>query len=787
MQKLAAEELQYFIQKITGASLAIHSTVTEDENVKIYVGKSQYTDAMNYSDKGLEYDAYRMISGDNYLVLLGNDDDASFTGPGDDMYKRNPNSAKEAVEEWDKLVGHSRWKCPAIARYKGYCKELKVRYGDHRGSLMAVYDFLRSLGARWYFSGEFGEVLPETQSIALPQVEKEIHPDFPLRRFTGAAYKFGKTNKRHALWIMRLGLGGAKVSGVHGINYVIHRDQTRKEHPDWYVLRNGKRDTVSGGGKPCLSSKGLLEDNIDFVRTYFDVYDRRSVSVMPTDGFVMCECELCKGKYSPELGPRGVQSNLVWDYVNNVAKEVYKTHPDRRIVCASYGSYSVPPTNIDHFSPNVYVMMNNGRLAFVDPEIREIAVNRRKEFLKKVSSKRPFSTHDNYSVGASAVPIYRPHTIAEDVRSLKGICFGEYIEENSLRPHEVRYGQPEPVKLAVNHLNIYVTARFWWDADQDIDALLNEYYRKYYGPAEKEMKAFFEYCEANTRTLGKSKEQIEKMLELIGIAEKKAGEKSIYGRRIALVVKSLEASRNLLRQLSIDRSDVPIFRPQRIDRNDSKITIDGNLDEPYWKRFRSFEQLEDSVAKGKKPKTQTLFKSLMSHSNLYIAVVCEQEASEKTERTIQKKDDPSIWDGEYVDILIETDAYAYYRISVSPDGNIVDLKVNGEDQDFRWDSQAEYAIQRAENKWTFEIKIPFINNNDDPNHKLDGRYPSDSMPWFVNVGRQRIVDGKRVLCSLSYTGKDTFQVIERFARCFMGKSRAEREAKRKAKPVAGKK
>ena len=782
MQKLAAEELQFFIHKISGAKLKISSSPGNENLVKIYVGKSRYTDALKLSIKGLKYDAYRMISSNDYLVLLGNDENASMKGPGDNIYKRNTKSSKEATKKWDKLVGHSRWVCPGLSRFKIYNKKLKLRYDDQRGSLMAVYDFLRSLGARWYFPGELGEVLPKMKTIALPEVAKTVHPDSPMRHITGSPYRFGKTGRRHALWMMRIGLGGLPVSGVHGIDKIIHRDQTRKDHPERYVLSRGKRDTVTRGGKPCLSSKELLEDNIKFVRTLFDVYGVESVSVMPTDGYVQCGCKLCKGKFSPELGGRGVQSNLVWNYINNVAKELYKTHPDRRIVGCAYASYSVPPTNIDRFSPNVYVMLNNGRAGFVDPELRDLSVSRRNEWLKKLSSKQPFSTHDNYSgFGTSPVPIYRPHTIAEDIRSLKGICLGEFVEENSMHPKELRNGQPTPVALAINHIIIYITARLWWDADQDIDVLLNEYYKKYYGPAEKEMKDFFEYCEANTRTMVKSKEQIQKALDLFALAENKVDKSSIYGQRVALISKYLARTKNVLRQLSIDRAKVRRIKPRRLDK-DKDITIDGNLDEPIWKRIRRFSQLMNTMVKKQKPKIKTGIKTLMSKSNLYFALICETEAGEKTEKSNRKKDDPSIWKGEHIDILIETDKHAYYQISISPNGELVDLKVTGKKQDFRWDSLAEYAIKKKKNQWILEIKIPFITNNDDPNHKLDGRYPKgDSAPWYINVGRQRIKNNKRLLCSMVYTGVDSFHVIEKFAPCFMGKSMAERAAKLKAK------
>lgn len=310
---------------------------------------------------------------------------------------------------------------------------------------------------------------------------------------------------------------------------------------------------------------------------------------------------------------------------------------------------------------------------------------------------------------------------------------------------------------------------------------MNEYYKKFYGPAEKEMKDFFEYCELNTRTMIKSKEQIQKALDLFSLAEKKVDKSSIYGERVALISKYLNSSRNLLRQLSIDRSNVPTLKPFRFDI-DKELTIDGQIEEPYWKRVKRFGQLKNTIVKKQKPKVKTLIKTGMSKSNLYIAMVCEQEAGERKEKSNKKKDDPAIWEGEYVDILIETDTCAYYQISISPNGELVDLKVDGKKQDFRWDSLAEYAIQKNENQWVLEIKIPFITNNDDPNHKLDGRYPSDGSPWYINIGRQRIKDGKPLLCSTSFTGVNSFHVIEKFARCYMGKSMAERARRAKAKP-----
>ena len=41
------------------------------------------------------------------------------------------------------------------------------------------------------------------------------------------------------------------------------------------------------------------------------------------------------------------------------------------------------------------------------------------------------------------------------------------------------------------HLNLFVTAKALWNPDLDIEALLNDYYETYYGPAAPDMRLFW--------------------------------------------------------------------------------------------------------------------------------------------------------------------------------------------------------------------------------------------------------------------------------------------------------
>ena len=69
--KLAANELQGYLKKITGAEIPINTEPSADFPVKIYLGTSRHTERLGVTDEGLECGAFRIQSGGDWLVLLG--------------------------------------------------------------------------------------------------------------------------------------------------------------------------------------------------------------------------------------------------------------------------------------------------------------------------------------------------------------------------------------------------------------------------------------------------------------------------------------------------------------------------------------------------------------------------------------------------------------------------------------------------------------------------------------------------------------------------------------------
>lgn len=759
MAKLAADELQEYVLKISGAKLPITTRPSEGCPVQIYVGRSAHTDRLKLSDKGLKHGAFRMASGQSWLALLGRDSDFTPPKPYNTSYGDRP----RMMREWDARTGE-KWGNPHATLYKRFNRELKIWDLDERGSLNAVYAFLRSLGVRWYLPGELGEVVPKRKTIALPRTNKVVRPDFPLRHIGPYTPIFVMDPKDAILWRLRLGLdAGRDLVGLgpmgHGTILAHGRDEVRKAHPEYFALLAGKRDTDHRNhGKPCLSSEGLLRANVRLARAVFDIYDEPMISVMPSDGYVnLCQCELCKGKGTPERGFEGQISDYVWDYVNRVAKELYKTHPDRKVICFAYGAYLLPPEKIDKLSPNVAVGICQWRSAFRKPETRKRYADIRKGWLKKLTSGDliiwDYYLHSRPGRAYEGMPALFPHVIAQDLRSLKGISKGDFIE--------VTRSQPDGWHaIGITHLNVYVTARLYWDADRDIDAMLAEYYRTFYGPAAAEMKAFVDFAEANWMSLKSSVKDIDKTFALLAAARRAAGD-TLYGKRIDLIIADVQPLKQLRERLTKGRQGVPEARA--LTRRKADIRLDGRLDDKFWEGLPVYH-LRD-LKTGKRPACRTSFRMGWAGNALYFGIRCEDPDTKHLNIPTTENGDANVWLGDSIELLLETQTHSYYQIATNPAGALVDAD-RRERIDTRWASGVQVAAHIGDDAWCLEVRVPAAGDNArdvDPLHGIAGRRPSTTYPWHFNVCRQRMRDKDRQLSAFSPTGKDHFHDLMKFA------------------------
>jgi hypothetical protein len=773
--RLAAQELQDQIVKISGARLPIVTQPT-GKAVKIFVGASAHSPI---KADGLQDGAYRIASEADWLALIG--DDTEFT-PIEPWAKNNAEIVNgKAQAEWEKITG-ATWGLPNILIYKSRFTlpgdfgrptaqtgekpvPLQLWDQDERGSFNAVNGFLHRLGVRWYMPGELGEVLPSMKSIPLPKIDETVRPDMPQRRFS---YHGGVHGRDTSMWFMRLGVRDPYgTQDAHGLDTMTSRAEVFAAHPDWFAMYGGKRRfEPRANNQLCYSNEELFQETVRYVRAQFDHFKMSMVSVMPPDGYTaICQCEKCQGKDSPEREQRGLASDYVWGFVNRVAKEVGKTHPNGKVLNCAYGIYSLPPLKIDKLEPNVVVSIVGGRVPRNNkPEQQEECRKLRDAWVAKTHN--PIINFENYPFIDRGwyLPAFTPHAMGESVNATKGISHGEDI---SLTVRQ----DPDTSGIGFNHFQVYFTARMYWGGkNADVDAMFREYCRLFYGPAETEMRAFFDYSEANWQEMEKDKAKADRALELFATAKAKADASSVYGKRIALIDDFLKGLRSKSQQLGKVRGPLPVLR--LVGTAPGKVVIDGKLDEEAWTNaFPSATVRLRELQTGRQPTFDTTVKSAWFGNDLYFAILCDEHPGEKPNIGTTRKDDGALWYGDAVELLIETESRTYYQIAISPSGAIADLdRGAARDKWFSWDSEAEVRTHIADDHWIIEMRLPITQDENDPLHQVIGRKPDKSLPWHINVCRQRIREGGSEYSAFSPTGTDGFHEVLKFATFYDGNS-----------------
>ena len=780
MVSLAALELQYYLEMISGARLPIVTRPGEAAPVKIHVGESELTARLvGVTDEVLKYGAFRMVSGADYLVLFGHD--FNYVPP--EPWPRHRPDMDRAQAEWDKVIAEpaeTKWGYPFRTLFKGfwsprnYDELFAERYGadnkafwnpqnlkwsrghgpgfwvsDEGGSLNAVYEFLRTLGARWYMPGELGEVIPEKKTIPLPQLDKTVRPDFAVRSYFW--YNYAGFPFEHVIWARRSGMNSwyevlGNIGYAHGLVFVHGRKEMKDARPDYYALIGGQRDTEHRGyGTACYSSEGLAKEAVKFGRFVFDHYNQPHISLWPTDGFKMCGCKLCKGKSASEL---------VWGFVDRVARELYKTHPDRLVSCGAYTPYVDPPVSIRKFSPNVAVFISNtGRPLLNDPERWKFYWARVEAWQKVLAPGRIMRVENNRYGLSRTFPVIHTRAMAKDLRALKGISVGECCEEAQ---HRMRWHSP-----GFDHLTLYVQSRFLWDADQDVEALLREYYTLFYGPARQQMRAAFDFAEAvyngAAKAVGgrhaRSPGNVGlpgriKFMEMLHAALKVAGD-TVYGERIQVTLDELGPLDELREQL---KKEIEAGDP----REKAPVAVGRDASRPGDPKTYELTEIET----GKQPDIKTTFSVTWDKGILVFDIRCQDPDMKNLFVT------EDVWGGDSVAILLETPSHAYYQIEVNPDGKLFDAdrKIGLRT---RWKSQAEVKTERGKDHWRVTVRVPIVEpvqGSMDPNHNVVGPKPSAEAPWHFNVGRARVRGQSKTAYTFSPTGTRTYHVPDKFGK-----------------------
>jgi len=314
----AAEWVTEYVEKSSGASLAIVSENLPPAGNLISVGHTQLAARAGISAAGLKWDGCKLVAKGDTLFLLGRD------------------------------------QTPVGSVWTG---------GAAHGTCRAAVTFLEEfLGIRWFLPVPEGVLIPKRDNIAVPAgLDKTVTPAFA---FIHGRHPYGyntpaaiANNYRTAIRLLSYG-GHAYYGWLPAKKYF-------DKHPEYFALINGKR--TGKGNHLCSSNPEVRKILLAGIRKDFDKgYDW--VALGQEDGYRPCECPECDkmDNYRKVMGPsvaalRKDLGERTWpDYLKRfktapcerllslhrwIVDECAKSHPDKKVHMLIYWPTLIPGTS----------------------------------------------------------------------------------------------------------------------------------------------------------------------------------------------------------------------------------------------------------------------------------------------------------------------------------------------------------------------------------------------------------------------------------------------------------
>ncbi len=471
------------------------------------------------------------------------------------------------------IAGRDRWdpqhlvvKTDRRATINGWQQEF--------GTLNAVYTFLQDyLDVRWLWPGALGEDTVRKEKIAFAPFEYRYHPQIRLRR--GMLYQscIGDGRDISVDWgrFQRTQLDSSNQASPNHCFYDWW-ERFHETHPEYFALQpDGTRSGYPGRGceKICQSNPGVWDQWLDDVAKQLEKDPTRTMfSAAFTDcsDNGPCVCDKCRAWDVPEAKKRLLTwSGMVEDYValsdrdvrfaNILARKLKQRYPGKDYYVQIFGYGPTRPAPVKNKpDDNVIVAhVSNWFAGLGDSD--------------PASYDGEKSSQQFADWGAMSLNIfYRPNLPGGSgmYEMLPDVPFGRATETfRFVAEHNctgIWFDTIDECWPTQGPL-YYLMAQLAWNPRRDGYAIMDDYYRRGFGPAAGQLKAYWTLMEETRNRMvdGKLKylqvydtaffKQAASLLNAADAAVAKAPE--IYRQRIAYVRVGLEFTRKLIEAMEL--------------------------------------------------------------------------------------------------------------------------------------------------------------------------------------------------------------------------------------------
>ncbi len=397
---------------------------------------------------------------------------------------------KEATDIMLSIKDEAKSNCIYIGQAKGLSDNLDdeellvivkedsitITGGRPRGVLYGVYQFFEDAFGVRFLTFDHTHI-PKADNLKIPIAEIRYSPPFSFR------WSYYNENYKDPAFATRLRvntitndekLGGKTPQNLigHSVGWLLPFDKYGAEHPEYYALFEGKRDTNTDAGGPqlCVTNEDVIEEVAKNAISILDQHpDMKNIPVSQADTARYCHCENCEKINQAEGTPMG--SNLA--FVNAVAERIEKKYPNVKIGTLAYWYTRKAPKTIKP-RHNVQIQLCSIECCTLHP-IDDPKCDRNKEFCQDMNDWSAICNDIwiwNYNTNFRYYDLPFPNlrVIGPNVRYfLRNSAKGVFMQANG-----------NGLSGELSDLRNYLMSRILWKPNLDDKAVLEEFVRLHY-------------------------------------------------------------------------------------------------------------------------------------------------------------------------------------------------------------------------------------------------------------------------------------------------------------------
>lgn len=379
--------------------------------------------------------------------------------------------------------------------------------GPYQGTIYAAFEFLERLGCRFYFPGEWGEVIPEQKTITFPETDVTSKPDFALRNVNLGGW-FPSTpeeRKTYADWERKIkftpsGQPFYPLVGDGFLGYLLPPKEFQAGEPTLYAMNKaGSRQQSEKNNNIVMLSlhnPRVFELSLKNLQEAFAGTSTSAIKrIISPNGFGISPPDGSAYDWDPEAIKRNqnfsypsyLEHPMTSEEYFGFAAKLAKEFPDKWVATMAYSGREMVPQGVV-IPPNMSVMYAPISSCVLHPG-NDPACWRRTETIQIMRQWCKLT----------------PHVYMYDYNP--GFLLGSLVPERDVANFAVNAKLYKDMKLKgfqaegrkvfmATWISYYMRSRLMWDVNADVEALKKDFYTTFFGAeAGPHVQAWWDECE----------------------------------------------------------------------------------------------------------------------------------------------------------------------------------------------------------------------------------------------------------------------------------------------------